>query len=126
MNGEAGCTVCSQARLLKAIFPVAKGYELKLYECASCGSDLWLVARVSRSSVPKRQKRKISSRYAAQTLDAVLRGAARAAANPKTERAANVSRRSRETTSYERDFMLSRIRSLVFKIKKRTPSQRFR
>ena len=53
-----------------------------------------------------------------KTLDAVLKGAARAAANPKTERAANVSRRSRETTSYERDFMLSRIRSLVFKIKK--------
>jgi hypothetical protein len=43
VNGEAGCTVCSQARLLKAVFPVTKGYELKRYECASCGSNLWLV-----------------------------------------------------------------------------------
>jgi hypothetical protein len=34
VNGEAGCLVCSQARVLKALFPVAKGYELKFYECA--------------------------------------------------------------------------------------------
>lgn len=57
MNGEAGCTVCSQARLLKAIFPLAQGYELKLYECASCGSDLWLVTRISRSSTKQQRGR---------------------------------------------------------------------
>jgi hypothetical protein len=32
VNGEAGCMVCNQPRVLKVLFPVGKGYELKLYE----------------------------------------------------------------------------------------------
>lgn len=56
VNSEAGCLLCSRPRLLKAAFPVAKGYELKLYECASCGSDLWLVTRVSELSTHKRHR----------------------------------------------------------------------
>jgi hypothetical protein len=82
VNGEAGCTVCSQARLLKAVFLVTKGYELKRYECGSCGSDLWLVTRVSRSSAPKQQSG-ISRRGARlKTIEAALRGA-RGTANQK-------------------------------------------
>ena len=56
MNGEAGCTVCNRARVLKALIPVAKGYGLKLYECAGCGSNLRLVTRVPKSLLPKRQR----------------------------------------------------------------------
>ncbi|MCP3391769.1 hypothetical protein NLM27_23540 [Bradyrhizobium sp. CCGB12] len=56
MNGEAGCMICSQARTLKALFPIARDYELKLYECAICGNDLWLVARASKSSVAQVQR----------------------------------------------------------------------
>jgi hypothetical protein len=77
VNGEAGCLLCSQARVLKAVFPVAKGHELKLYECASCGSDLWLVTRVTKLSAHKRQRGR-SPRF--ETIDAALRGATRAAA----------------------------------------------
>lgn len=82
MTGEAGCTVCSQARLLKAVFPVTKGYELKRYECASCGSDLWLVTRVSRSSAPKQQSGRSRRGTRLKTIEA-LKGAGRAAANQK-------------------------------------------
>jgi hypothetical protein len=78
VNGEAGCLLCSQARVLKAVFPVAKGHELKLYECASCGSDLWLVTRVSKLSAHKRQRERSGMRF--ETIDAALRGATRAAA----------------------------------------------
>jgi hypothetical protein len=85
VNGEAGCTVCSQARLLKAIFPVVKGYDLKLYECASCGSDLWLVTRVSRSSAPKRQGGRSRPGTRLKTNEAALRGAVRAAVIPKAK-----------------------------------------
>lgn len=56
MNSEAGCTACSQPRVLKAFFPTTKGYELKIYECASCGSDLRLVTNVSKSSGRKAPK----------------------------------------------------------------------
>src|SRR4051794_30803855 len=56
VNSEAGCLLCSQARVLKAVFPVAKGYELKLYECASCSSDLLLVTRVSKLSAHKQPR----------------------------------------------------------------------
>jgi DNA-directed RNA polymerase subunit RPC12/RpoP len=83
VNGEAGCTVCSQARLLKAVFPVTKGYELKRYECASCGSELWLVARVSRSSAPKQQSGRSRRGTRPKTIEAALKGASRAAGNPK-------------------------------------------
>jgi hypothetical protein len=83
VNGEAGCIVCSQARLLKAIFPVTKGYELKRYECASCGSDLWLVTRVSRSSSPEQQSGRSRRGTRLKTIEAALKGGARAAANPK-------------------------------------------
>lgn len=83
VNGEAACTVCSQARLLKAVFPVTKGYELKRYECASCGSDLWLVTRVSRPSAPKQQGGGSRRGTRLNTIEAALKGASRAAANPK-------------------------------------------
>ncbi|MCK1655241.1 hypothetical protein IVA88_27905 [Bradyrhizobium sp. 149] len=83
MNGEAGCTVCSQARLLKAIFPVAKCYELKLYECAGCGSDLWLVTKVSRSLKPKRQMGRSRRGSRLNTIEAALKSPASAAVNPK-------------------------------------------
>lgn len=82
VNGEAGCTVCSQARLLKAVFPVTKGYELKRYECASCRSDLWLVTRVSRSSAPKQQSGRSRRGTRLKTIEAALRGG-RGTANPK-------------------------------------------
>lgn len=83
VNGEAGCTVCSQARLLKAVFPVTEGYELKRYECASCRSDLWLVTRVSRSSAPKQQNGRSRRGTRPKTIEAALKGAARAAASQK-------------------------------------------
>jgi hypothetical protein len=58
---------------------LAEGYELKLCECASCSSDLWLVSRVSdyrRTS----SRRKISSGLPVEAIDAALRRAGRAAA----------------------------------------------
>lgn len=80
MNSEAGCLLCSQSRVLKAVFPVAKGYELKLYECASCFSDLWLVTRVSKLSAHKQPRgRSPPHGLRFETIDAALRGAARAA-----------------------------------------------
>jgi len=66
--------------VLKAVFPVAKGYELKLYECASCGSDLWLVTRVSKLPAHKRQRGRSPPRMRFETIDTALRGATRAAA----------------------------------------------
>jgi hypothetical protein len=49
--------ICSQPRVLKGLFPVAEGCEMKLYECASCGSDLWLVTRASKSSSRMRERK---------------------------------------------------------------------
>lgn len=80
MNSEAGCLLCSRARVLKAVFPVAKGYELKLYECASCGSDLWLVTRVSKLSAHKRQRGRSPPGMRFESIDAALKGATRATA----------------------------------------------
>jgi hypothetical protein len=79
VNSEAGCTACTQPRVLKALVPVAKGYELKIYECASCGSDLWLVTRVSKSLARKRSRARLPSGTRFKTIDAALKGAARAA-----------------------------------------------
>jgi hypothetical protein len=62
--GEAGCIICCQPRVLRALFPVAKGVELKLYECASCASSMWLITRVSRVSAAK-----------LTTIDAALKAA---------------------------------------------------
>jgi hypothetical protein len=83
VNSEAGCTVCSQARLLKAVLPVTKGYELKHYECASCGSDLWLVTRVFRSFAPKQQSGRSRRGTRRKANEEAPKGASRAAANPK-------------------------------------------
>jgi hypothetical protein len=76
VNGEAGCLVCSQARVLKAIFPVAKGYELKFYECANCNSSLWLVTSVTKSSAPKRQRGRPFPGLRFETIDSALKGVA--------------------------------------------------
>jgi DNA-directed RNA polymerase subunit RPC12/RpoP len=83
VNSEAGCTACSQPRVLKAFFPTTKGYELKIYECASCGSDLRLVTKVSKSSGRKAPKGRLPLSTRSKTIAAALRGAARAAATPK-------------------------------------------
>ena len=69
VHGEAGCIVCCQARALKALFPVAEGCELKLYECASCASRMWLI---TRASIPKRGKKESQP----MTIDAALEAAA--------------------------------------------------
>jgi len=68
VHGEAGCIVCCQARVLKARFPVAEGVELKLYECASCASSMWLITRVS---TPKRKREEAQFK----TIDAALAAA---------------------------------------------------
>jgi hypothetical protein len=77
MHGEAGCMICSQPRLLKALFPVAAGFELKLYECAKCASSLWLVTRVSALRV---HKGRLGPRFT--TIDAALKAASRAEGVP--------------------------------------------
>ena len=79
VHGEAGCIVCCQPRVLKGLFPVAEGAELKLYECASCASSMWLITRISRMPTPKRGKDK--TRF--MTIDAVLEAAALGARRPK-------------------------------------------
>jgi hypothetical protein len=76
VNGEAGCLVCSQARVLKALFPVAKGYELKFYECANCSSSLWLVTRATKCSAPKRQRGRPFPGLRFETIDSALKGVA--------------------------------------------------
>jgi len=78
VHGEAGCIVCSQPRVLKALFPVAEGFELKLYECASCTSSLWLITRVSRSSARQGRKEGRPPGTRLTTIDAALEVAARA------------------------------------------------
>lgn len=83
VNGEAGCMLCSQPRVLKALFPVAKGYELKLYECANCTSILWLITRVTRSSALKRQTGRLPPGARFKTIDAALEAAAGMAGTPK-------------------------------------------
>jgi DNA-directed RNA polymerase subunit RPC12/RpoP len=83
VNSEAGCTACSQPRVLKSLFPVTKGYELKIYECASCGSDLWLVTRVTKSLARKPPRGRLPSGPRFKTIDTALKRAARAAAAPK-------------------------------------------
>jgi hypothetical protein len=72
VHGEAGCIICCQPRVLKGLFPVAEGVELKLYECASCASNMWLITKVSRPSFPKRAKAKTQF----TTIDAALEAAA--------------------------------------------------
>jgi hypothetical protein len=69
--------------VLKALFPVTKGYELKLYECADCASSLWLITRVSRLSASKRQRKRLPARTRFKTIDAALKAAARMAGIPK-------------------------------------------
>jgi hypothetical protein len=55
MHGEANCIVCSRARALTALVPVARGYVLKVYECPCCRSTLRLVTRVTKAVVVKQQ-----------------------------------------------------------------------
>jgi len=55
MNGEAGCIVCSRARAVVAVVPIARGYALKIYECSSCHSTLHLVTRVKKAA-PNKQR----------------------------------------------------------------------
>jgi len=51
MHGEASCIVCSRARALVALVPIAKGYALKVYECSACHSTLHLVTRVTKAAL---------------------------------------------------------------------------
>jgi hypothetical protein len=56
MHGEANCIVCSRARALIALVPVAKGYCLKVYECPCCRSTLRLVTRVTKAALVQQQR----------------------------------------------------------------------
>ena len=58
MHGEANCIVCSRARALIALAPVARGYVLKVYECQCCRSTLRLVTRVTKAALVKQQRGK--------------------------------------------------------------------
>ena len=58
MRGEADCIVCSRARALVAVVPVACGYAMKLYECADCHSTLNLVTRVTNAAFISQQQLK--------------------------------------------------------------------
>jgi len=71
VHGEAGCIICCQPRILKALFPVANGVELKLYECASCVSSIWLITTVSKLSSNRGDRR-----LKFTTIDAALKAAA--------------------------------------------------
>ncbi|MBB2732127.1 hypothetical protein M2171_003891 [Bradyrhizobium japonicum USDA 38] len=51
MSGEANCIVCSQARTVVAVFPIARGYALKVYECSCCHSTLHLVTRTTKAAL---------------------------------------------------------------------------
>jgi hypothetical protein len=73
VNDEAGCTLCSQARVLKKLIPVARGYSLKIYECASCNSNLLLVTRLR---MPNKTRAKPSRRKKFKAIDAALKRAA--------------------------------------------------
>lgn len=53
MSGEANCLVCSKARTVVAIFPIARGYALKVYECSCCHSTLHLVTRMTKAALIK-------------------------------------------------------------------------
>ncbi|WFU37545.1 hypothetical protein QA640_24030 [Bradyrhizobium sp. CB82] len=88
VNGEAGCTLCSQARVLKALIPVARGYVLKVYECAGCSSNLRLVTRLR---MPNKTRVKFSRRKKFKAIDAALK---RAAALNKPARKSNNSKRA--------------------------------
>lgn len=51
MSGEANCIVCSRARTVVAVFPIARGYTLKEYECTCCHSTLHLVTRSTEAAL---------------------------------------------------------------------------
>jgi len=51
MSGEANCIVCSRARAVVAVFPIARGYALKVYECSCCHSTLHLVTRMTKAAL---------------------------------------------------------------------------
>ena len=53
MSGEANCIICSEARAVVAVFPIARGYALKVYECPCCGSTLHLVTRMTEAALIK-------------------------------------------------------------------------
>jgi hypothetical protein len=53
MSGEANCIVCSQARTVVAVFPIARGYALKVYECTCCHSTIHLVTRMTKAALIK-------------------------------------------------------------------------
>ena len=55
MHGEANCILCSRARALVALFPIARGYALKVYECSCCHSTLHLVTRVTKAALVKQK-----------------------------------------------------------------------
>jgi hypothetical protein len=57
MSGEAGCIVCSRARAVVAVVPIARGYALKVYECSCCHSTLQLVTRITKAALTKQQSR---------------------------------------------------------------------
>ena len=53
MSGEASCIICSKARAVVAVFPIARGYALKVYECPCCRSTLHLVTRMTEAALIK-------------------------------------------------------------------------
>ena len=53
MSGEANCIVCSKARAVVAVFPIVRGYALKIYECPCCRSTLHLVTRMTEAALIK-------------------------------------------------------------------------
>jgi hypothetical protein len=55
MSGEANCIVCSKARTVVAVVPIARGYALKVYECSCCHSTLHLVTRITKAALIKQQ-----------------------------------------------------------------------
>jgi hypothetical protein len=58
--------------VLKALVPVARGYGLKLYKCAGCGSSLWLVTRVPEVLLSKQRRKRALRGFAA--VDMAIRG----------------------------------------------------
>jgi hypothetical protein len=73
MNSEAECLMCCRPRLLKALVPVARGYGLKLYKCADCGSSLWLVTSVPEILLSKQRREYALRLKGAAAIDMAIR-----------------------------------------------------
>jgi transcription elongation factor Elf1 len=69
MDAEFECIACNVKRIIIAVTPVAKGYEMRCLECPQCSNLLRLVLRHPRSYSKTLGRRLTSDRTSSSPLE---------------------------------------------------------